>query len=139
LFLAFGALYFLASWIPKLAESTGLSRELAIYAGTVFNGGAFFGILLQGYLSTRFGLKRTIGTLFLLTAILMAVFGVFIGSDAYREVSLGFTPLPLAYTQLPSEPQESAGPLVSAASEEWLAPLSEVYSLGWGYRWQQTF
>lgn len=81
LFLAFGSLYFLTSWIPKLAESTGLSLSLAIYAGTVFNVGAFFGIVTQGFFSSRIGLKKTIGLFFVLTALLMAIFKVFIGSD----------------------------------------------------------
>jgi len=52
LFMAFAALYFLTSWIPKLAKDAGLSMELAIYAGTVFNIGAFFGIITQGYFSS---------------------------------------------------------------------------------------
>lgn len=81
LFLAFGCLYFLTSWIPKLATNTGMSISLAIYAGTIFNIGAFLGILTQGYFSTLFGLKRTIGVFFIMTAILMAVFWAFIGSD----------------------------------------------------------
>ena len=81
LFFAFGSLYFLTSWIPKLATNAGLSMSLAIYAGTVFNGGAFIGIVTQGYFSTRFGLKKTIGVFFILTAALMAFFKFFIGSD----------------------------------------------------------
>jgi MFS family permease len=55
--------------------------ELAIYAGAVFNIGAFVGILTQGYYSSKFGLKRTIGIIFICTSILMAVFGIFLGSD----------------------------------------------------------
>ena len=81
LFLAFGSLYFLTSWIPKLATNAGLSLSLAIYAGTVFNGGAFFGILTQGYFSSRLGLKKTIGVFFIATALLMAFFKFFMGSD----------------------------------------------------------
>ena len=81
LFFAFATLYFLTSWIPKLAESTGLSLELAIYAGTVFNVGAVMGIITQGYFSSKFGLKKTICTFFVLTAILMAIFQLFLGSD----------------------------------------------------------
>jgi AAHS family 4-hydroxybenzoate transporter-like MFS transporter len=81
LFFAFGCLYFLISWIPKLATNAGLSIELAIYAGTVFNIGAFFGIVLQGYCSSKFGLKRTISIFFLIAAVLMLVFKIFIGSD----------------------------------------------------------
>jgi MFS transporter, AAHS family, 4-hydroxybenzoate transporter len=80
LFMAFGSLYFLTTWIPKLASSAGLSIELAIYAGTVFNLGAFMGIMTQGYLSSKFGLRRTIFAFLAATAVLMAVFGFFKGS-----------------------------------------------------------
>ncbi|MES2797862.1 MAG: MFS transporter [Bacteroidota bacterium] len=81
LFMAFAALYFMTSWIPKLATNAGLSLKLSIYAGTVFNIGAFFGIITQGYFSSKFGLKKTIGVIFICTAILMASFGLFVGSD----------------------------------------------------------
>ncbi|WP_064197754.1 MULTISPECIES: MFS transporter [Emticicia] len=81
LFMAFAALYFLTSWIPKLAKDAGLSMELAIYAGTVFNIGAFFGIITQGYFSSKYGLKKTLGIILVLTGVLMASFGLFIGSD----------------------------------------------------------
>lgn len=80
IFMAFATLYFLTLWIPKLASNAGLPLHLAIYAGTVFNLGAFLGIVSQGYLSTHFGLKRIIFIYFLLTAALMAVFGLFTGS-----------------------------------------------------------
>ncbi|MEZ4988862.1 MAG: MFS transporter [Saprospiraceae bacterium] len=92
LFLAFATLYFLTSWIPKLASDAGLSLELAIYAGTVFNLGAWVGIILQGYFSSRFGLKKTIGVFLILTALLMAVFRFFMGSDVLLFVFglLGF-------------------------------------------------
>ncbi len=80
LFMAFGSLYFLTTWIPKLASSTGLSMELAIYAGTVFNLGAFLGIITQGYLSSQFGLRRTIFGFLAITAVLMVIFGFFKGS-----------------------------------------------------------
>jgi MFS transporter, AAHS family, 4-hydroxybenzoate transporter len=81
LFMAFAALYFMTSWIPKLATAAGLSMKLAIYAGTVFNVGALFGIITQGYFSSKFGLKKTIGVILVCTAILMASFGLFVGSD----------------------------------------------------------
>ncbi|WP_128548136.1 MFS transporter [Larkinella soli] len=92
LFLSFATLYFLLSWIPKLAANAGLSMELAIYAGAVFNVGSFFGVITQGYFSSRFGLKKTIGIFLILTAILMAVFRVFAGSPALLLVFglLGF-------------------------------------------------
>ena len=81
LFMAFASLYFLTTWIPKLASSAGLSTELAIYAGTVFNLGAFFGIMTQGYLSSLFGLRRTIFSFLAGTAFLMVIFGFFKGSS----------------------------------------------------------
>jgi benzoate transport len=75
-FTAFATLYFLTSWIPKLASNTGLSMELAIYAGTVFNLGAFFGIVTQGWFSNRFGLRRVICIFLMATAALMVGFGL---------------------------------------------------------------
>ena len=80
LFMAFASLYFLTTWIPKLASSAGLSMELAIYAGTVFNLGAWCGIMTQGYLSSHFGLRKTIFSFLTATAILMVIFGFFKGS-----------------------------------------------------------
>ncbi len=82
LFLAFGSMYFLLTWTPKLASAAGLSVELAIYAGTVFNLGAFVGIVTQGYLSGQFGLRRTLFAFLIGTAILMLIFGYFTGSDS---------------------------------------------------------
>ena len=81
LFLAFCSLYFLTSWIPKLASNTNLSMSLAIYAGTIFNSGAFIGILTQGYFSSKFGLKKTIGIFLMATAILMLTFRFYVESD----------------------------------------------------------
>jgi MFS family permease len=80
IFMAFATLYFLTTWIPKLASATGLSVKLAIYAGTVFNLGAFCGIVSQGYLSAKFGLQKTIFWYLIFTAALMLVFGFFEGS-----------------------------------------------------------
>lgn len=80
IFMAFATLYFLTTWIPKLASATGLSVELAIYAGTVFNLGAFCGIVSQGYLSGKFGLQKTIFVYLIFTAMTMFIFGFFKGS-----------------------------------------------------------
>ncbi|TAE55914.1 MAG: MFS transporter [Bacteroidetes bacterium] len=74
-FMSFATLYFLTSWIPKLASEAGLSVELSIYAGTVFNLGAFAGILTQGYFSSKLGLEPVLAFFFFLTAFLMLVFG----------------------------------------------------------------
>ncbi|MDX1909009.1 MAG: MFS transporter [Bacteroidia bacterium] len=80
LFMAFATLYFLTSWIPRLADTVGLPMQMAIYAGTVFNLGAFGGILLQGYLSGRLGLRRTLAGFLFTTAGLMGIFGLISGS-----------------------------------------------------------
>lgn len=81
LFLAFATLYFMLNWIPKLATNAGLSLSAAIYAGTVFNLGAIVGIPMQGYCSSRFGLKKTIGIILIFTALVMLSFGFFVGTD----------------------------------------------------------
>lgn len=87
LFLSFSTLYFLMNWIPKLATNAGLSMQSAIYAGTVFNMGAIVGIPVQGYFSSKVGLKKTITTILLATAVLLLCFQFFIGS-AYLMVIL---------------------------------------------------
>ncbi|MCZ6717428.1 MAG: MFS transporter [Gammaproteobacteria bacterium] len=74
-FMNFAALYFLASWIPKLSSAAGLPLDLAIYAGAIFNLGAVPGIALSGYLSQKFGLRRVITSFLLLTAVVMVLFG----------------------------------------------------------------
>ena len=43
--------------------------------------GAFVGIVVQGYFSSIYGLKKTIGIFLLMTAVLMAIFGFFSGSS----------------------------------------------------------
>lgn len=86
IFMAFATLYFLTTWIPKLASATGLSVELAIYAGTVFNLGAFLGIVSQGFFSSRFGLSKTIFVYLFITSLLMVVFGFF--KDSFLILTL---------------------------------------------------
>jgi MFS family permease len=81
LLLSFTTLYFLMNWIPKLASNAGLSMELAIYSGMIFNLGAIIGIPVQGYFSLRYGLTKTIGVLLFITAVLLGVFGLFSGSN----------------------------------------------------------
>ncbi len=81
LFLAFVTLYFLLNWIPKLAANAGLPIETAIYAGTIFNIGAIVGIPLQGFLSGKFGLQKTIGWIFVVTAIFLVAFRLFAGTN----------------------------------------------------------
>jgi MFS transporter, AAHS family, 4-hydroxybenzoate transporter len=77
IFMSFATLYFLTTWIPKLASATGLSDKLAIYAGTLFNLGAFFGIISRGYISRKWRLHATIIFYLVVTTLLMLLFGFF--------------------------------------------------------------
>jgi MFS transporter, AAHS family, 4-hydroxybenzoate transporter len=88
-FLSFTALYYLTSWIPKLATNAGLSVKLSIYAGLVFNAGAFLGIITQGALSAKWGLHKVIFFFLIGTGIVMTVFGLFAGS-AWVLILFGF-------------------------------------------------
>lgn len=76
-FTTFLTLYFLTSWIPKIAVDAGLAIEQAIYAGTCFNLGAFVGVILLGWASERFGLARLIGGFFIAAMVFMVLFGAF--------------------------------------------------------------
>lgn len=76
-FMAFFTLYFLISWIPKIAEDTGLTAAQGAYSGAIFNFGSFFGIIFLGHISQRFGLRRMILIFMLMSAVLMVIFGSF--------------------------------------------------------------
>jgi benzoate transport len=79
-FMAFSTLYFLTAWIPRLTTTLGLSERLGIYAGTVFNLGAFVGVVILGSLAIRLGLRKTILIFLSSAAAIMMVFGLFSGS-----------------------------------------------------------
>lgn len=72
---SFMTLYFLTSWLPRIAVDAGLSLAAAVHAGTLFNLGAFLGLLLLGRLSSRLDLRRMIGWFFAGAALVMIVFG----------------------------------------------------------------
>jgi MFS transporter, AAHS family, 4-hydroxybenzoate transporter len=57
-FFSFMTLYTLISWIPNIASSSGMPFDLATYAGTALNVGAFLGTICIGWLSAWFGLNR---------------------------------------------------------------------------------
>jgi benzoate transport len=75
-FMAFFTLYFLMSWIPKIAEDTGLSMEQGAYSGAIFNFGSFFGIVTLGHISNLFGLRQVIFIFMILSSVLMVIFGI---------------------------------------------------------------
>ena len=85
-FMGFATLYFLLSWVVKLAIESGLALENAIYAGVCLNLGAFFGSVSLGFLSNRFGLTRIIGLFFVASAVFVVVYGSAGASVAMRLI-----------------------------------------------------
>ncbi len=70
-------LYFIVSWIPKLSIEAGLSQTNGIYAGALYNGGAFVGTVMMSVLSARFALSRLVPALLGCAVVAMMVFGTF--------------------------------------------------------------
>lgn len=68
-------LYFIVSWITKLAIAAGLSETDGIYAGALYNLGAFTGTMLMSALSVRIPLGRLVPAMLVLAAGAMLVFG----------------------------------------------------------------
>ncbi len=75
IFMGFMSLYFVISWITKLAAGAGLSVENAIYVGAIMNFGAFLGTITMGKLSNTFPLHK-VGAIFLIVAaVMLVIFG----------------------------------------------------------------
>lgn len=85
-FLAFSALYFLMSWIPKLIEDSGFTAADGREAFFLFNLGGVIGIYILGVLSTRLKLTNLVFTLMFSASVLMVIFAA-----APREVGLLLT------------------------------------------------
>jgi benzoate transport len=68
-------LYFVISWIPKLAAQAGLPISQAIYAGATYNLGAFVGTSAVGWIAARFRLDRVVASYLALAAAAMLIFG----------------------------------------------------------------
>ena len=66
-FFGFFTLYFIISWIPKIAVDAGLPLEQGIFAGAAYNLGSFTGSILLGWISVRFGLQKMIFTMIFLS------------------------------------------------------------------------
>ena len=73
-FLGFAVLYFVTSWIPRLATEAGLSVEKALWAGSIFNLGGFVGAVSIGWLATRSDIGRLIRLYMISAGILLVVF-----------------------------------------------------------------
>ena len=75
-FCAFGTLYFLMSWIPKLMENAGYDMAAGRNAFFLFNLGGVIGIYLLGYLSIKWKLTNLIFNLSIASAISMIAFAL---------------------------------------------------------------
>lgn len=74
-FASFFTLYFLTSWIPRIGVGAGFDLATAIRGSTLFNVGAFFGLVTLGWFTMRTDLAKVIGWFFLLSSGVMALFG----------------------------------------------------------------
>jgi benzoate transport len=74
-FMAMMVLYFIVSWIPKLAIEAGLDMTKGIYAGAIYNIGAAIGIVCLSLLSIRVRLQTLIPIFLTSAAVMMIVFG----------------------------------------------------------------
>ena len=68
-------LYFIVSWIPKLAIEAGLSETNGIYAGALYNLGAFIGTVAMSLLAVRVQLGRLVPAMLVAAAAAMLWFG----------------------------------------------------------------
>lgn len=68
-------LYFIVSWIPKLSIEAGLSETNGIYAGALYNLGAFIGTVGMSFLAVRVPLGRLVPVMLLGAAVAMLIFG----------------------------------------------------------------
>jgi AAHS family 4-hydroxybenzoate transporter-like MFS transporter len=68
-------LYFIVSWIPKLAIEAGLSETNGIYAGALYNLGAFVGTASMSFLAVKLPLGRLVPAMLTGAAVAMIVFG----------------------------------------------------------------
>lgn len=75
IFFGYMVLYSIVSWIPRLAIDAGLNPRAGIYAGAIYNIGAFTGTVVLARLSDSSHLKQLISLFLLVAAALLIVFG----------------------------------------------------------------
>jgi MFS transporter, AAHS family, 4-hydroxybenzoate transporter len=74
IFFGFLTLYTVMSWVPKIAKSAGMPFEMATYAGTVLNIGAFIGVIAMGLSVTRLGIRKTMLGFMLIACSIMLTY-----------------------------------------------------------------
>lgn len=70
-------LYFIVSWIPKLAIEAGMSETDGIYVGSIYNFGAFAGTALMSVLTTRVRLRVLVPIMLVGAGASLLIFGAF--------------------------------------------------------------
>lgn len=68
-------LYFIVSWITKLSIQAGLSETNGIYAGALYNLGAFIGTTAMSLLAVRVPLGKLVPAMLTSAAVAMLIFG----------------------------------------------------------------
>jgi MFS transporter, AAHS family, 4-hydroxybenzoate transporter len=74
IFFGLMVLYFILSWITKLSIQAGLSETNSIYAGAIYNFGAFCGTMAMSWLAVRVPLGKLIPILLVSAAVTMMIF-----------------------------------------------------------------
>jgi AAHS family 4-hydroxybenzoate transporter-like MFS transporter len=69
-------LYFILSWITRLSIEAGLSETDSIYAGAIYNFGAFVGTMGMSWMTTRVPLGKLIPALLVTAAVVMMAFAI---------------------------------------------------------------
>lgn len=88
-FMCFFTLYFLVSWIPKIAVNSGFTQQAAISAGTFFNLGAVLGVALLGYLADKMSLRGLIAGFLIIGAVFTVAYG-FLSTGLVALLALAF-------------------------------------------------
>lgn len=84
----FAALYFIASWITKLAIAAGLPPHDAIIASAIYNIGACVGTIALSLIATKYDLRKLLLAMMICASVLFLVFGgVKMGLNALLLVS----------------------------------------------------
>jgi benzoate transport len=73
-FLGFAVLYFVTSWIPKLAMEAGLTANKAIWAGSIFNLGGLVGTTSIGWFAARYRIGHLIRGYMVAAGIFLVIF-----------------------------------------------------------------
>ncbi|MDA7710787.1 MFS transporter [Flavobacteriaceae bacterium] len=74
-FFGFMTLYTVLSWVPTLANESGLSFGVSTYVGVTLNLGAAIGSSLIGYIGSKIGLQKTILSFMILAFMVMVLYG----------------------------------------------------------------